>query len=243
MPQAQAKLRDGVEGGSDENRLGRRGSPATEGRACEVGGRKARIDPTLRAYACLGYVEHHLISPLGQTCRETIVLSQLWSTSCPVTRTTRTKTRCLFTTANETDDAIEIACEEGKGTSFLFHLLKDAFVGGLFVHVASIPHLAGHAIIYASTQKNLGLAGLAVLVVNMDKEQRHTYAPCTYTAYRTLVDHRSLHSTLPVLSIHISGFVLKKMLEDSDENYVYPQFSAMGSRKVYSALENGKRGL
>ena len=43
----------------------------------------------------------------------------------------------------------------------------------------------------------------------------HTYAPCTYTAYRTLTDHQSLYSTPPVLSIHISDFVLKEMLQES----------------------------
>lgn len=158
----------------------------------------------------------------------------------------------IYYCANETVDGVEFAREEDKETSFPFHLLpkNPPLVGDYSSSFMShpIPHLADHAIIYAGAQKNLGPAGLTVLIVrkdcivDVDKAARNGAIPTPLcTAYSTLANHQSLYNTPPVLSIYISGLVLKRMIQEFGEGAMekYAQFSANKSKMVYDALEKG----
>ena len=158
----------------------------------------------------------------------------------------------IYYCANETVDGVEFAREEDKETSFPFHLLpkNPPLVGDYSSSFMShpIPHLADHAIIYAGAQKNLGPAGLTVLIVrkdcivDVDKAARNGAIPIPLcTAYSTLANHQSLYNTPPVLSIYISGLVLKRMIQEFGEDAMekYAQFSANKSKMVYDALEKG----
>ena len=160
----------------------------------------------------------------------------------------------IYYCANETVDGVEFARKEGNDTSFPFHLLpKDSpLVGDYSSSFMShpIPHLADHAVIFAGAQKNLGPAGLTVLIVrkdclvDVDKASRNGAIPVPLcTAYRTLADHQSLYNTPPVLSIYISGLVLKKMLREFGQDAMnhYANFSTTKSRMIYDALEHGQR--
>lgn len=160
----------------------------------------------------------------------------------------------IYYCANETVDGVEFAREEGNETSFPFHLLPEdsPLVGDYSSSFMShpIPRLQNHAIIYAGVQKNLGPAGLTVLIVrkdcivDVDKAAQNGAIPIPLcTAYRTLADHQSLYNTPPVLSIYISGLVLRQMMLEFGEDAMekYAALSASKSAKVYDALKRGEQ--
>lgn len=160
----------------------------------------------------------------------------------------------IYYCANETVDGVEFSREEGNGTSFPFHLLPEHaplvadYSSSFMSH--PIPRLQDHAIIYAGVQKNLGPAGLTVLivrkdcVVDVDKATQNGALPVPLcTAYQTLAKHHSLYNTPPVLSIYITGLVLGKMIQDFGEDALekYAALSANKSAKVYDALKKGEQ--
>ncbi|KAL4077182.1 pyridoxal phosphate-dependent transferase [Scleroderma yunnanense] len=163
----------------------------------------------------------------------------------------------IYYCANETVAGVEFAREEGRETSFPFHLLPEnpPLVGDYSSSFMShpIPRLADHAIIYAGAQKNLGPAGLTIVIVrkdclvDVDKAARSGAIPVPMcTAYRTLADNHSLYNTPPVLSIYITGLVLKRMVCEFGDAAMesYAQFSTNKSNKVYHALDKGmQRGV
>ncbi|KAJ7809079.1 pyridoxal phosphate-dependent transferase [Mycena olivaceomarginata] len=110
-------------------------------------------------------------------------------------------------------------------TSFPFHLLPQ--VKGLLPLVGDysssfmsrpIPRLAEHAVIFASAQKNIGPAGVTVLIVRNDCLPDPDAAaalgaqpvPSTL-AYKTLADHASLYNTPAVFAIYVVGLVLRRL--------------------------------
>ncbi|KAG6336917.1 hypothetical protein ID866_2155 [Astraeus odoratus] len=160
----------------------------------------------------------------------------------------------VYYCANETIDGVEFAREEGKETSFPFHLLPEnsPLVGDYSSSFMShpIPRLADHAIIYAGVQKNLGPAGLTVVIVrkdcivDVDKAAQNGSIPVPLcTSYRTLADHQSLYNTPPVLSIYITGLVLVQMLQEFGEDPLekYARFSETKSTKIYDVLKRGEQ--
>ena len=76
---------------------------------------------------------------------------------------------------NETVDGVEFSHDAQSPASFPFHLLKtDGALVPLVADYSSsfmcrpIPRLADHAVIYAGAQKNIGPAGLTILIVRED---------------------------------------------------------------------------
>jgi phosphoserine aminotransferase len=157
--------------------------------------------------------------------------------------------------------------EEGNSVNgtFPFHLLpKDRLsplVGDYSSSFMSRPirRLADHAVIYAGAQKNIGPAGLTILIVRndciVDSDAAASFLsppdssgsgglPIPLTlAYRTLADSKSVYNTPPVLCIYISGLVLKRNAELGGVEY-YENLNRKKMMKVYQALKEGEdRGL
>ncbi|KAJ6546555.1 pyridoxal phosphate-dependent transferase [Mycena vulgaris] len=115
----------------------------------------------------------------------------------------------IYYCENETVDGVEFANDASSPASFPFHLLpKDTLLPLVGDYSSSfmsrsIPRLADHAVIYAGAQKNIGPAGLTILILGA--------APVPLTmAYKTLADSSSVYNTPSVLPIYIAGLVLKR---------------------------------
>ncbi|KAJ7760144.1 pyridoxal phosphate-dependent transferase [Mycena maculata] len=161
----------------------------------------------------------------------------------------------IFYCDNETIDGVGFSDDTASPTSFPFHLLpKDPkytllpLVGDYSSSFMSrpIPHLADHAIIFASAQKNIGPAGVTVLIVrkdclvDVDAAAKLGAAPVPYTmAYKTLSDNFSLYNTPSVLAIYITGLVLRRSQELGGVKY-YEGVNKRKADKLYSVIKEGE---
>jgi len=76
--------------------------------------------------------------------------------------------------------------------------------------------VARHALIYAGAQKNMGPAGVTVVIVRHDivehARDRAAALP-TMLSYATHADHKSLYNTPPVFAVYALGLVMRWLLE------------------------------
>jgi phosphoserine aminotransferase len=73
-----------------------------------------------------------------------------------------------------------------------------------------------HGLIYAGAQKNLGPAGLTVVIVRDDLLQRSVERASTLPTmlnYAVHAEHRSLYNTPPAIAVYTLGLVMKWLLE------------------------------
>jgi len=164
----------------------------------------------------------------------------------------------IYYCENETIDGVQFSPDATAQTSFPFARLPRER-GGLLPLVGDhsssfmsrpIPHLAEHAVIFAGAQKNVGPAGLTILIVrqdcivDVDAAAKLGAIPVPLClSYRTLAQSKSLHNTPSLLSIYITGLVLEHMHELGG----LPYFEALNRRKaekVYAAIRTGEeRGV
>ncbi|KAJ7470636.1 pyridoxal phosphate-dependent transferase [Mycena latifolia] len=162
----------------------------------------------------------------------------------------------IYYCENETVDGVEFSDDASSPASFPFDLLpKDALLPLVGDHSSSfmsrpIPHLADHAVIYAGAQKNIGPAGLTILIVrkdcliDVDAAAKLGAVPVPLTmAYKTLADSSSVYNTPSVLAIYISGLVLKRSQELGGVKY-YEEANRRKAEKLYSVIKEGEdKGL
>ena len=158
----------------------------------------------------------------------------------------------IYYCENETVDGVQFANDPSSPASFPFHLLpKDAQLPLVGDHSSSfmsrtIPHLADHAVIFAGAQKNIGPAGLTILIVRQDciidvdaaAELGAIPVPLTLS-YKNLADNGSLYNTPSVFSIYVSALVLQRMKELGGMKY-YEALSKRKAAKVYAILREGE---
>jgi phosphoserine aminotransferase len=153
---------------------------------------------------------------------------------------------------NETVDGVQFSDDLTSPASFPFGSLpKNALLPLVADHSSSfmsrpIPNLADHAIIYAGAQKNIGPAGLTILIVrqdclvDVDAAVKLGAQPVPLTmAYKTLADSKSVFNTPPVLAIYIAGLVLERMKEQGGVGY-YADLNKRKMSKVYQAVKEGE---
>ncbi|KAJ3538630.1 hypothetical protein NM688_g6491 [Phlebia brevispora] len=109
-----------------------------------------------------------------------------------------------------------------------------------------IPRLADHAVVYAGAQKNIGPAGLTILIVredcivDVDAAAALGAAPVPLMlSWKTLADSKSMYNTPSVLSIYITGLVLDRMKEQGGLKY-YEELNKKKAMKVYAAVHEGQ---
>ncbi|KAF8844528.1 phosphoserine aminotransferase [Paxillus ammoniavirescens] len=162
----------------------------------------------------------------------------------------------IYYCANETIDGVEFNDDLNSPYSFPFNAIpeKAPLVADYSSSFMSrpIPCIEKHAVIYAGAQKNIGPAGLTVIIVRDEWANVMDSSIPLYLSYKTLVDSRSLHNTPPVLSIYITGLVLKRMLEVGEQHgkgkeqalVHYAECTYKKASKVYAAIEEGEaRGI
>ena len=148
---------------------------------------------------------------------------------------------------NETVDGTEFSHEHGSPAAFPYDALSPDGAPRLLPLVADysssfmcrpIPRLADHAVIYAGAQKNIGPAGLTVLIVrqdcivDVDAAARLGALPVpTMFSWKTLADSQSLYNTPSVLAIYMTGLVLQRMQEKGGLQY-YEEMNKIGRAHV-----------
>ncbi|CAL1704573.1 unnamed protein product [Somion occarium] len=158
----------------------------------------------------------------------------------------------IYYCENETVDGVEFSHELSEPTSFPFHLLKQGSLAPLAADYSSsfmcrpIPRLADHAIIYAGAQKNIGPAGLTVIIVrqdcivDVDAAAKLGAAPVPITfSYKTLEESKSLYNTPSVISIYMTALVLELMKEKGGLAY-YEDLNRRKAGRIYGLLKDGE---
>ncbi|RPD66188.1 phosphoserine aminotransferase [Lentinus tigrinus ALCF2SS1-6] len=159
----------------------------------------------------------------------------------------------IYYCENETVDGVEFSHDPQSPASFPFHLLKrDALVPLVADYSSSfmcrpIPHLADHAVIYAGAQKNIGPAGLTILIVrqdcivDVDAAAKLGVTPVPLIlSYKTLADSGSLYNTPSVLPIYMAGLVLQRMKEKGGLPY-YEETNRRKAQKLYAIIHEGEQ--
>ena len=132
----------------------------------------------------------------------------------------------IYYCENETVNGVQFSHNEKSPESFPFHLLPTDKLLPLVADYSSsfmsrpIPRLADHAIIYAGAQKNIGPAGLTIVIVrqdcivDVDAAAKLGCVPVPIgLSYKNFADKKSMPNTPPVFSIYVAGLVLKRNFE------------------------------
>lgn len=162
----------------------------------------------------------------------------------------------IYYCENETVDGVEFSHDLNAPTSFPYRLLPQNALVPLVADYSSsfmcrpIPRLADHAIIYAGAQKNVGPAGLTIVIVrndcivDVDTAAKLGAVPVPITlSYKTLADSSSLYNTPSVLSIYMTGLVLERMKSHGGMPY-YEELNQRKMGLVYAVMGEGEgRGV
>ncbi|KAI0797973.1 phosphoserine aminotransferase [Abortiporus biennis] len=163
----------------------------------------------------------------------------------------------IYYCENETVDGVEFSHEGNSASSFPYHLLpkskeeSPALIPLVADYSSSfmcrpIPRLADHAIIYAGAQKNIGPAGLTVIIVrqdcivDVDAAAKLGASPVPIMlSYKTLADSKSLYNTPSVFAMYLTGLVLERMKEKGGLKY-YEELNRKKAERVYGLLKEGE---
>jgi len=91
--------------------------------------------------------------------------------------------------------------------------------------------VAKHALIYAGAQKNMGPAGLTVVIIREDLLERSKARAATLPTmlnYAVHAEHKSLYNTPPAVAIYATGLVMRWLLDQGG----LPAIAAMNERKA-----------
>lgn len=158
----------------------------------------------------------------------------------------------IYYCENETVNGVQFSHDETSPESFPFHLFPTDKLLPLVADYSSsfmsrpIPRLADHAIIYAGAQKNIGPAGLTIVIVrqdcivDVDAAAKLGSVPVPIgLSYKTFADQKGMPNTPPVFSIYVAGLVLKRNLELGGVTY-YEELNRRKQEKVNEVLREGE---
>jgi phosphoserine aminotransferase len=93
------------------------------------------------------------------------------------------------------------------------------------------------AVLYAGAQKNLGPAGLALVIIRKDMIERIPAGLPAMLSYKTHVDSKSMYNTPPCYSIYIFMLVQEWIRELGGPEVLY-QHNAEKAKLLYDFLDN-----
>ena len=91
--------------------------------------------------------------------------------------------------------------------------------------------IASHALVYAGAQKNMGPAGLTIVIVRDDLLERSRARAATLPTmmnYAVHAENKSLYNTPPVVAVYATGLVMKWLLAQGG----LPAIAAINERKA-----------
>ncbi len=91
-------------------------------------------------------------------------------------------------------------------------------------------------IIYAGAQKNVGQAGIAVLIVREDLIQDPLPGTPVLYSYKTLAEHHSFYNTPPTYSWYIAGLVLEWLKNEGGIPAIY-EVNKRKANKLYAMVD------
>lgn len=91
-------------------------------------------------------------------------------------------------------------------------------------------------LIYAGAQKNLGPAGVALVIIRKDLAERVSETVPTMLKYKTYIENNSLYNTPPCFSIYVMMLVSRWLLKEGVEN-VYKR-NVRKAAKLYAAIDS-----
>ena len=94
-----------------------------------------------------------------------------------------------------------------------------------------------YAMIYAHAQKNLGPAGVTVVILRDEFAQRATHALPTLLDYRTHIQARSLYNTPPVFAIYVLMLVTRWLRDEIGGLENMAAINRVKSERLYRALD------
>ena len=169
----------------------------------------------------------------------------------------------IYYCENETVDGVQFSDDLQSPQSFPFGLLfppdSDEKAGGglqpllpLVGDYSSsfmsrpIPRLADHAVIFAGAQKNLGPAGLTIVIVRQDclvdadAAAKLGAAPVPLTlVYKSIADSKSVYNTPSVFAIYVAGLVMKKIEGEGGLAHC-EQVNRRKKEKLYEIVKEGE---
>lgn len=160
-----------------------------------------------------------------------------------------TQTAFVYYCENETVHGVQFSSPQAMNTSFPLTTFEGRIEPPIIADFSSsflsrpIPNIGSYGMIYAGAQKNVGPAGLTILIVRkdllVDVDAAHKLGapvvPLTLS-FKTLADNGSLYNTPPMFPMYVSLLVVKDIaakggLERLEEVNYNKQ------RVVYAALE------
>ncbi|NLM18389.1 MAG: 3-phosphoserine/phosphohydroxythreonine transaminase [Candidatus Riflebacteria bacterium] len=95
-----------------------------------------------------------------------------------------------------------------------------------------------YGLIYAGAQKNIGPAGVTIVIIREDLVGLVPNLP-TMLDYKTHVNKGSMHNTPPTYSIYLAGLVFEHMLAQGGVPY-YEKLNKEKAEIVYNAIDSSK---
>jgi phosphoserine aminotransferase len=153
---------------------------------------------------------------------------------------------------NETINGIQFPLDQSSPYSFPFDKVPEnvpivADYSSSFIS-RPIPSIQRHAIIYAGAQKNLGPAGVTVVIVRKDYLVDTTKAsamggipnvPITLE-YNTLAKNKSLYNTPPTFTIYVCALVLEYLLAEKGGIDGLEVMNRQKAKMLYDTLDQAE---
>lgn len=138
----------------------------------------------------------------------------------------------LHYTPNETIDGIEFKFVPKAG--------KVPLVADMSSMILSQPiDVSAYGIIYAGAQKNIGQAGLHIVIIREDLIQAPLPNTPTLYIYKVQADNRSLYNTPPVYSWYIAGLTFKWMKRHGGIA-AFHEVNLRKAKKLYDLIDKQK---
>ncbi len=96
-----------------------------------------------------------------------------------------------------------------------------------------------HALIYAGAQKNIGPAGVTMVVIRKDMLEKLNSGLPTMLSYKTHADKGSMFNTPPCFPIYIVGLMLK-WIEDNGGLVAVEQHNIKKAGLIYDVIDNSE---
>ncbi len=109
-----------------------------------------------------------------------------------------------------------------------------------------IPNLSRYAVIFAGAQKNIGMAGITLVIVRKDILNRADAKGCRDAGvpvcpimldFRTILDNNSLYNTLPIFTLDVMRLSMQKLQQRGGVE-AQEELARKKSDRIYTALEH-----
>lgn len=93
-----------------------------------------------------------------------------------------------------------------------------------------------YGLIYAGAQKNLGQAGISIVIIREDLIQEPAFLTPTLYQYKTHAEHHSFYNTPPTYAWYFLGLVLDWVKQKGGVNYFY-ELNKRKAKKLYDFID------